>query len=163
MKQAEAARQKLSDRIEAQETLICAYLKRQRPRRNRLMNLSVWGSVLSVTLTAGPALGGTRFTAAVQRVFSLPESSMVWQILCLLAVLSSGVAALATNLASSHSVAAKVTAAENSSAQLGGLKLALDLGYLALEDALKLFQQYIALAPFVEGRPAAIKDYRETM
>ncbi|MBB6407080.1 hypothetical protein [Arthrobacter sp. AZCC_0090] len=161
MKQADAARKKLTDRIEAQETSIGDYLKRARPRRNRLMNLSVWGSVLAAILTAGPAFGGTKFTAAVQGVFFLPESSVVWQILCLSAVLSSGVAALATNLASSHSVQAKVTAAETSNAQLESLKVAIELGCLELEDAVTLFQQYVAQVPFIEFKfGEAQRDYR---
>lgn len=150
MKRTEA-RQKLSERIGEQEAAIRAYLRRERPRRNRLLNLSVWGSVLAAILTAGPAFGGTRFTSAVQVVFSLQESSAVWQILCLSAVLLSGTAALATNLASSHSVAARVTAAETCNAQLGALQVALDLGYLDPEDALKLFQQYVTQVSFIDN------------
>lgn len=150
MKRTEA-RQKLSERIGEQEAAIRAYLRRERPRRNRLLNLSVWGSVLAAILTAGPAFGGTRFTSAVQGVFSLQESSAVWQILCLSAVLLSGTAALATNLASSHSVAARVTAAETCNAQLGALQVALDLGYLDPEDALKLFQQYVTQVSFIDN------------
>ena len=150
MNQAEA-RQKLTDLIAAQQTAIRTYLRRERPRRDRLASLAVWGSVLAASLTAGPAIGGTRFTAAVQGVFSLHESSIVWQILCLSAVILSGTAALATNLASSHAVATKVTAAETCDAQLRGLQMAMNLGYLDPEDAAKLFQQYIAQIPFIEN------------
>lgn len=147
------ARQKLSDRIGTQEAAIGAYLRRERPRRNRLVNFTVWGSVLAAILTAGPAFGGTKFTSALQKVFSLQESSTVWQLLCLAAVLLSGAAALAANLASSHSVATKVTSAETCLAQLRALQAALQLGYLNPEDALKLFQQYVAQVSFVD--PAA--------
>jgi hypothetical protein len=154
MKQTEA-RQRLSDRIEEQEATINAYLRRERPRRNRLTNISVWGSVLAAILTAGPAFGGTRFTSALQGVFSLQESSAVWQMLCLSAVLLSGVAALTTNLAASHSVAAKVSAAETCNAQLGALQVALDFGYLDPEEAVRLFQQYVAQVPFIDNTPLA--------
>ena len=149
VKQTEA-RRKLSDFIEDQEAAILAYLRRERPRRNRLTNISVWGSVLAAILTAGPAFGGTKFTSAAQGVFSLHESSIVWQILCLSAVILSGVAALTTNLANSHAVAAKVTAAETCKAQLGALQVALDLGYLEPEAAVKLLQQYVAQVPFID-------------
>lgn len=147
-------RQQLSRHISEQQDVVLAFLNREQPRRNRLTNLSVWGSVLTAILTAGPAVGGTRFTTAVQGVFSLEESSVVWQALCLVAVVLSGTAALATNLASSHSVAEKVTAAETYNAQLNSLQLALDLGHIDPGEAAKQFQQHVAQVPFL-GRVAA--------
>jgi hypothetical protein len=153
MKQTEI-RQQLSERIGEQQDAVLAFLQKERPRRNRLINLSVWGSVLAAILTVGPAVGGTRFTTALQGIFSLRESSLVWQVLCLIAVILSAGAALATNLASSHSVAAKVTAAEVCNAQLDALRLALDLGQIDPGEAGKLLQQHVAQVSFISRRTA---------
>ena len=142
-------REQLSGRIAEQQDAVLAFLRKERPRRNRLTNLSVWGSVLAALLTAGPALGGTRFTTTLQGIFSLRESSMVWQVLCLIAVILSAAAALATSLATSHSVAARVTAAEACNVQLDALRLALDLGHINADEAGKLLQQHAAQVPFI--------------
>jgi hypothetical protein len=80
----------------------------------------------------------------------LEQSSIVWQVLCLAAMLMSVVAAVSTNLANSHSVAAKVSAAEACNAQLEGLQTALNFGRLPLEDAIQLYQQYATQVAFVD-------------
>jgi MFS family permease len=90
-------RQRLSDRINQKQQAIRSYLGRERPRRNRLSNISIVGSALAAMLTAGPAVGGTGFTEAVQGIFSLGDDSIVWRFLCLAAVVLSVAAALATN------------------------------------------------------------------
>jgi hypothetical protein len=84
----------------------------------------------------------------------LEQSSIVWQALCLAAMLMSVVAAVATNLANSHSVAAKVSAAEACNAQLEGLQTALNFGRLPLEDAVQLYQQYTTQVAFVDDAEA---------
>ena len=66
------------------------------------------------------------------------------------AMLLSLVAAVSTNLANSHSVAAKVGAAEACNAQLEGLQAALSSGRLPLEDAIHLYQQYTSQVAFVD-------------
>ncbi|MDR7085059.1 hypothetical protein J2X01_004379 [Arthrobacter ginsengisoli] len=143
-------RQRLSDSIEQRQLSIRAFLGRARPHRNRLVTISVVGSALAASLTAGPALGGTKFTTAVQGIFSLEESSAVWRVLCLAAVLLSLAAALATNLSNSHSVADRVSAAEACMAQLEGLRMALEFGHLGTDDAVQLYQQYVAHIGFVD-------------
>jgi hypothetical protein len=97
-------RQLLCNRIEQKQQAVRSYLGRERPRRNKLSNISVVGSALAAMLTAGPAFGGTGFTNALQGVFSLEDDSVVWRVLCLGAVLLSVAAALATNFANSHSI-----------------------------------------------------------
>lgn len=144
-------RQLLADRIEQKQQAVRFYLGRERPRRNRLSSISVMGSTLAATLTAGPAFGGTGFTNALQAVFSLSSDSIVWRVLCLGAVLLSVASALATNLANSQSIADRVSAAETASAQLEGLRDALSFGQISTQDALKLYQQYIGQVAFVDG------------
>ena len=146
-------RQRLSDRIDQKQRAIRTYLGHERPRRNRLSNISIVGSALAAMLTAGPAVGGTGFTEAVQGVFRLEEDSVVWRFLCLAAVIFSVAAALATNFANSRALGEKVSAAESANAQLEGLQLSLNFGNLAVADALKLYQQAVAPVAFVDEAP----------
>jgi hypothetical protein len=147
-------RQRLSERIDQKQQAIRTYIGRERPRRNRLSNISIVGSALAAMLTAGPAVGGTGFTEAIQGIFSLQEDSVVWRFLCLAAVIFSVAAALATNFANSRALGEKVSAAESANAQLEGLQLSLNFGNLAVEDALKLYQQAVAPVAFVEDVPS---------
>ncbi|MET3919917.1 hypothetical protein [Arthrobacter sp. UYEF20] len=150
MDEAPDTRQLLSTRIEQKQQAVRSYLGRERPRRNKLSNISVVGSALAAMLTAGPAFGGTGFTEALQGIFSLGDDSVVWRVLCLLAVLLSVAAALATNFANSHSLSDRVSAAETVNAQLEGLQDTLSFGHIAVDDALKLYQQYVAQVAFVD-------------
>jgi MFS family permease len=144
-------RQRLSTRIEEKQRAIRAYLGRERPRRTRLANTSIVGSALAAAFTAGPAVGGTGFTNSVAELFNLSDDSVVWRGLCLLAVICSVAAALATNFATSHSLADRVSAAETCSAQLEGLQVALNFGHIEIEEAVKLYQQYATQVAFVEA------------
>lgn len=147
-------RQLLATRIERKQQAVRSYLGRERPRRNRLSNISIVGSGLAAMLTAGPAFGGTAFTEAIQGIFSLQDDSVVWRVLCLGAVILSVAAALATNFANSHSLADRVSAAEATSAQLEGLQDTLSFGSIAIDDALKLYQQYVSQVAFVDEIPS---------
>jgi hypothetical protein len=148
------ARQRLSDRIDQKQQAIRSYLGRERPRRNRLSNISIVGSALAAVLTAGPAVGGRGFTDSIQGIFSLGDDSIVWRFLCLAAVILSVAAALATNFANSRALGEKVSAAESANAQLEGLQLSLTFGNLAVADALKLYQQAVAPVAFVDVVPS---------
>ncbi|WP_457972242.1 hypothetical protein [Arthrobacter sp. D1-17] len=143
-------RQRLSERIDQKQQTIRSYLGRERPRRNKLSNISIVGSALAAMLTAGPAVGGTGFTEAVREIFSLADDSVVWRFLCLAAVMFSVAAALATNFANSRALGEKVSAAETANAQLEGLQLSLNFGNLAVDEALKLYQQAVAQVAFVD-------------
>lgn len=147
-------RQLLSARIEQKQQAVRAFLGRERPRRNRLANVSVVGSALAAVLTAGPAFGGKGFTEGLQGVFSLSDDSVVWRVLCLAAVVLSAAAALSTNLANSQALADKVSAAETCAAQLEGLQVALSFGRVTIDDAIQLYQQYTAHVAFVDEVPA---------
>ena len=147
-------RQRLSTRIDAKQKDLQSYLGRERPRRTRLANISIVGSALAAAFTAGPAVGGTGFTNAVAELFNLSDDSIVWRGLCLLAVIASIAAALATNFATSRSVADRVSAAETASAQLEGLQVALTFGHIEIDEAVKLYQQYATQVAFVETLPA---------
>ena len=147
-------RQRLSDRIEEKQSALRSYLERLRPRRHKLTEFSVVGSVLAAVLTAGPAFGGTGFTASVQGMFSLDDASVVWRVLCLGAVILSVGAGLATNVANSQAMAEKVTAAETAIAQLEGLQLSLGFGHIAIDEAAMLYKQYASHVSFVGEVPS---------
>ncbi|WP_287931010.1 hypothetical protein [Arthrobacter sp.] len=147
------ARQELAARIEQRRSAVTAFLRGARPRRNRLTNISIVGSGLAAIFTVGPAVGGTRFTGAIQGILSLGDDSIVWRVLCLAAVLLSLAAALATNLANSHAVAAQVSAAEACNAELDGLETALAFGSLPTDNAVDLYRQYVAKVAFIDDAP----------
>jgi hypothetical protein len=147
-------RQSLSDRIDQKQQDIRSYLGRQLPRRHKLTEFSVVGSVLAAMFTAGPAFGGTEFTGAVQDTLSLGDASIVWRALCLGAVILSVGAGLATNFANSQALAEKVSAAETAIAQLEGLQLSLNFGHLALDEAAMLLKQYVSHVTFMDQVPA---------
>lgn len=153
MKEDPASRQQLSELIEQRRSSIRLFLQHARPRRNRLTNTSVIGSALAAALTVGPAAGGTKFTEGIQALLSLSDDSIVWRTLCLAAVICSLTAAVATGLANSHELTARVSAAEACNTELAGLEGALSFGQLSLEDALRLYQQYIAKVSFVDDAP----------
>lgn len=144
--------QKLLERIKGRRASIYAYVHEMEPRGDRLTNMSVVCSALVTALTAGPALGGTQFTEAIQALIRLPDDAPVWRVLCLAAVILSIVAAISTNLYKSHDVASRLAKAQASGALLEGLETAIEFGQLSLQDATKLYQQYIAEVAFIPER-----------
>ena len=147
-------RQELLNRIRARRASIAAFVGDLEPRGARLSNLSIICSAVVTALTAGPALGGTRFTAEVQDAASLPSQSIVWRALCLAAMLLSIVAAIATNMYKSHDVAARLAKAEACNVALEGLEALVEFGQIPTADAVKQYQQHIAEIPFIQEQPA---------
>ena len=143
------ARQELLKRITARRASISAFVSDQRPRGARLTNLSIVSSSVAAALTAGPALGGESFADALGQSFALPRNSLVWQVLCLAAMVVSIVAAISTNMNKSQETAVRLSTAEASSAELEGLQTLIEFGQLSLQDAVKLYQQNVAKIPFV--------------
>ncbi|MBA3943051.1 MAG: hypothetical protein H0X37_00645, partial [Herpetosiphonaceae bacterium] len=101
-------------------------------------------------LTAGPALGGEKFTAVVGNLFSLQSDSTVWRVLCLAGALLSIIAAVSTNLYKSHDVAARLSTAQACNNELEGLEALLKFGELPVKEAVTLYQKYIAEIPFIQ-------------
>jgi MFS family permease len=147
-------RLELIRRIEARRASINAFLRRVRPRSTRLANISIISSAAAAAFTAGPAFGGVTFAEAVQRIFSLSGSSIVWRVLCLVAMLVSLVAAISAHLNKSQDMAAQLSAAEACNAELEGLQTLVEFAQLSVGDAAELYQKYITKIPFVEEGPA---------
>jgi hypothetical protein len=108
---------------------------------------------VAAAFTAGPALGGVTFAEAVQRGFSLPDSSIVWRVLCFVAMLVSLVAAISVHLNKSQDMAAQLSAAEACNVELEGLRTLVEFAQLSVHDAAELYQKYITKIPFVEEEP----------
>jgi electron transfer flavoprotein alpha/beta subunit len=81
----------------------------------------------------------------------------VWRPLCLLAMLISIVAAISTNLSKSKNTEARIVSVEATNAELEGLQALIEFDQVALEDAVKLYQQYVARVPFVSETPPTKK------
>ncbi len=148
------SRRELLERIKARRANIGAYVRDLDRNGDRLTNLSIICSAIVTALTAGPALGGTRFTDVTANILGLAEDALVWRVLCFLAMVLSIVAAVATNLYKSHDVANRLAKAEACNVALEGLETQLQFGQLALAEAVKQYQQYVAEIPFVHDEPA---------
>ncbi len=146
-------RRQLLAKIEKRRADIDAFLHDNRPRRNRMTNVSIVSSAMAAVFTAGPAIGGLTFAQAVQRGLALSEAAHVWRTLCAGALIVSLVAAISTNLSKSQDLAGRVTAAEVCNTELDGLRAFVEFRHLPVEEAVELYQQYVTKVPFVEEAP----------
>ncbi|MCE7008143.1 hypothetical protein LWC34_35800 [Kibdelosporangium philippinense] len=148
----EQQRQQLIERIQRRRLEIDEFLDRARPRTNRLTVFSVVSSALAAAFTAGPAIGGPGMASAVQGQLGLPSESIVWQVLCLLALAVSIIAAICAALVRSQDNSSQVAAAEATNAELYGLKTMLEFGNLNVVPALGFYQQSVAKVAFVDEK-----------
>jgi hypothetical protein len=148
-------RRDLLARIEIRRAAVQAFLRDNRPRIRRRANVTIVLSSLAAVFTAGPALGGEPFAEALQDSLGLRTDSIVWQVLCLAALLVSISAAVMTNIAKSQDADARLSTVEAVNAELDGLTWLLHYGHLSVDDGAKLYQQYTSKIPFVEDLPPA--------
>jgi hypothetical protein len=142
-------RQELLERIRARRVGVSRFVENLNARGARLTNVSIVCSAIVTVLTAGPALGGTRFTDATADMLNLPDNALVWRGLCLLAMVLSIVVAVATNMYKSHDVAARLAKAEATNVALEGLETLVEFGQILTVDAVKQYQQLLANVPFI--------------
>ncbi len=150
-------RQDLLRRISARRAAIDAYLHERRPRVRRRSTALLTLTSASAVFTAGPALGGVPFAEAVRNALGLSTSSVVWRVLCLLALLVSVTAALLTNVSKPQDAVAQLSAVEAAGAELEGLSTLLEFGHLSVEDGVTLYQQYVTKIPIVDDAPVAAR------
>jgi hypothetical protein len=141
--------QQLLRRIKNRRRTLDAYLQVAKPRAERLTYVCVISSALAASLMAGPAIGGQRFTNRVALSLELSPPSLVWQILCSLAMVASVIAAISANLSKSKDAEARIVSAEACCAELEGLQAMVEFRQVSLEEAVTLYQQYITRVPFV--------------
>ena len=137
-------------RIRARRRMVDDYLRSARPRADRLTWVSIVSSALAAALTAGPAVGGGRFTGEVSEALELAGGpAAVWRPLCVLAMVVSIVAAISANLAKARNAESRIISAEACNAELEGLLTLVEFRQLPLDEAVKLYQQYVTRIPFV--------------
>jgi hypothetical protein len=142
-------RKELLERINTRRASINAFIHDLEPRGVRQTNTSIICSALAAVLTAGPAFGGTSLSAGLQRALALPNDAIVWRFLCLAATIASLVAAISTNLYKSNDVAGRLSKAEAANAGLEGVETLLEFGQVPIDQAVKLYQQYVTEIPFI--------------
>ncbi len=148
--------QRLLGRIQSRRETVQAYLRVARPRAERLTYLTIVSSALAAALTAGPGAGGETFMNQVAGSLGLGGAEDVWRPLCLLATVVSVVAAISANLSKSRNAEAKIVSAEACNAELEGLQALVEFRQVTLEEAVKLYQQYVSRVPFIaETAPRA--------
>ena len=150
-------RQDLLKRVNARRAAVEAYLRERRPRIRRRVTATLVLTSLAAILTAGPGIGGRDFTEAVDVTFDLADSSVVWRILCLLALLVSVCATVLTAIDKANNSAAELSAVEAADAELEGLATLLEFGHLSVEDGVKLYQQYVTKIPFIDDAPVTAR------
>jgi len=137
-------------RIKARRRMVDDYLRAARPRADRLTWVCIVSSALAAALTAGPAIGGARFTGEVVDVLDVSGGApAVWRPLCLLAMVVSIIAAISANLAKARNAESRIVSAEACNAELEGLLTLVEFHQLPLDEAVKLYQQYVTRIPFV--------------
>jgi hypothetical protein len=145
-------RHDLLDQIAYRRASIDEWLHANRPRSNRLSTVSIVSSALAAVFVAGPALGGEQFTTGTADALSLTASTPVWRFLCLLGLIASLVAGIATNLHKSQDLASRIAAAESCDADLEGLQTLLRFGRIEIEEAVDLYKGYVARIPHIDER-----------
>jgi hypothetical protein len=136
----QANTQQLLRRIKNRRRTINAYLRSARPRAERLTYVAVISSALAAALTAGPALGGPRFTNQVAGALQLGGAPDVWRPLCLLVMIVSIIAAVSANLSKSKNAEARIISAATCNGELEGLQTLVEFNQVPLEEAVKLYQ-----------------------
>lgn len=145
----EAARRELLERVESHQARIDAYVKTARPRNARLSTTAIIGSAIAAALTAGPAIGGPSFTQASASLLSVPDTSIIWRVLCLGALVVSIVSAVAVNLANNLAESNRVAAAETASVELEGLHTLLTFREIGVGDAVRSLHAAVSKVGFM--------------
>jgi len=148
MREQEDEQQLLLERIAYRRHDLDGYLRRARPRCERMTVVTIISSAVAATLTAGPALGGKPFTDSLTVAMNL--DAPIWRPLCFVAMIASVVAAISANLSRSRSAEARIISAESCNSELEGLQTLLEFHQVPMKQAVKMFQESIAKVPFVE-------------
>jgi hypothetical protein len=157
MAQDDDLRRDLLARIEARRAGVREYLRENRPGFRRRATATLVLTSLAAIFTAGPAVGGVKFSEGVANALGLKSDSTVWRVLCLAALVVSVGAAVMTNLNKLNEAALnRLTTAEAAKAELEGLVTLLEFGHLPLEDAAKLFHDYTVKIPFIDDGPLPV-------
>ena len=139
----------IAGRIQQKRLQLEKFLSIARPRKRRLINLSIVGGSIAAALTAAPALGGQSFTAWLTAALGLTSPS--WRLLCGAAAVCSVTAAVATQLLKSHNIEEHVTRAQGCRAKLEVLEVGLATGQLDAKQATTEYLKCLEETAFLEG------------
>ena len=153
--QEQADWQQLLTLIKDRRRSIDEFLRSAKPRAERFTYVSVVSSAFAAALTAGPAIGGQRFTYGVVTSLGLGGDQDVWWRLCLAAMVVSVIAAISANLSKAKNAEARMVSAEACNAELEGLQAPVEFRQVSLEEAVKMYQKYVARIPFVAEKASA--------
>ncbi|MGV3710762.1 MAG: hypothetical protein ACO1Q7_18210 [Gemmatimonas sp.] len=143
------SRARLVERIHEKKAALRQYLAKFEPRNSRLTILSIVGTGLAALLTAGPAVGGASFTAALTQ--AIGSTSPSWRILCAGATVLSFVATTALSLQKMQDLSMKVSKAQSAHAQLEALETFMDTTEIQVTTATEQYAQIIREVPFVSA------------
>jgi hypothetical protein len=141
--------QQLLNRITERRRGVEAYLRRARPRSDRLTMVTIISSAIAAVLTAAPAIGGADFVNSISSALELGGPAKVWRPLCLLAMIFSVVAVVSVNLAKSRNAENRIISAETCNAELEGLQTLIEYRQVPLDEAVRMYQQSVAKVPFL--------------
>ncbi len=139
----------LVSRIRQKRASLEAFLAGARPRKRRLLNVTIVGGTLAAALTAAPAVGGQSFTAWLTAALGLASPS--WRLLCAAASVSSVMATVATQLLKSQNLEEHVTRAQGCRAKLEVLEVGLSLGQVNTQQATTEYLKCVEDASFLES------------
>ena len=135
--------------IQARRASLQAFMRTVGPRSQRLWIVSIVSSAVVSALTAGPALGGAKFTVAAAAMAGVGDDAIIWRSLCFLAMILSITAAISTNMFKSSEAVSRLAKAEACHAALEGLETLVRFGQIPLGEAVAQYQQQVAEIPFV--------------
>ena len=137
----------LANRITQKRAQLDAFIDRMKPRKLRLVNLTIIAGMVAAALTAGPAAGGPSFTGWLTKTFGL--MSPAWQILCGAATLCSVTATVATQLLKSQNIEEHVTKALSCRAKLEVIEIGLSTGQLDVPRATSEYMRCVEESAFL--------------
>ena len=144
-----ASNDEIASRIRQKRLELEKFLSRARPRRRRLINVTIIGGSIAAALTAAPALGGQSFTAWL--TMALGTTSPSWRLLCGAASICSVAATVATQLLKSHNIEEHVTRAQGCRAKLEVLEVGLTTGQIDTRQATAEYLKCVEEAAFLEA------------
>ena len=144
-----ASNDEIASRIRQKRLELEKFLSRARPRRRRLINVTIIGGSIAAALTAAPALGGQSFTAWL--TMALGPTSPSWRLLCGAASICSVAATVATQLLKSHNIEEHVTRAQGCRAKLEVLEVGLTTGQIDTRQATAEYLKCVEEAAFLEA------------
>ena len=141
--------EELLSRMHQKRSQLERFLAKNRPRKRRLHNTSIFGGSLAGLLTAAPAIGGQPFTAWLTHILNLNAPS--WRILCASATVCSAIATVASQSLKSHNIEEHVIKAESSLAKLEALEVSLAMHHIDLQNATAEYLKCVDDARFIEA------------